>query len=288
ALRRSNLDNGKMNVTLNVSTVKMQSLRMCLGLTFEAHHGKTGVAVPTNPTARDSAWKESHPERPRPLGKGDRRFSMEKKTYHHGDLREALLRAGEEVLRDRGLQSFTLRECARRAGVSHAAPKHHFGDVRGLLTEIAAHGFRHLTRRLRTKLRAAGADLDAQFIATGEAYVSFAEANPEHFRIMFRSDLVDVRSQHLVEAAVETFTELTNVIHRQRGEPEIDADALDDSTASTSVVNDIVIGWSHVHGLAHLKVEGQLTMIPKAALKDAMAIAAVRLGRMLRADAARR
>src|SRR5262249_1737551 len=113
-----------------------------------------------------------------------------KQTYHHGDLKEALVAAGEAVLADRGLQGFTLRECARRAGVSHAAPKHHFGDVRGLLTEIAARGFTHLTRRLRTKLRAAGADLDAQFMATSEAYLGFAEAYPEHFRIMFRSDLI--------------------------------------------------------------------------------------------------
>ena len=70
-----------------------------------------------------------------------------KATYHHGDLKEALLTAAEAVLRDRGLQGFTLRECARRAGVSHAAPKHHFGDVRGVLTEIAARGFAQLNRR---------------------------------------------------------------------------------------------------------------------------------------------
>ena len=63
-----------------------------------------------------------------------------KTSYHHGDLKEALLAAAESVLDDHGLQGFTLRECARRAGVSHAAPKHHFGDVRGVLTEVAARG----------------------------------------------------------------------------------------------------------------------------------------------------
>ena len=117
-----------------------------------------------------------------------------KQTYHHGALKEGLVAAGEAVLADRGLQGFTLRECARRAGVSHAAPKHHFGDVRGLLTEIAARGFAQLTRRLRSKIRTAGDDLDAQFIATVDAYLGFAEAYPEHFRIMFRSDLVDVHA----------------------------------------------------------------------------------------------
>jgi AcrR family transcriptional regulator len=210
---------------------------------------------------------------------------MRSKTpYHHGDLKEALLRAGEEVLRDRGLQGFTLRECARRAGVSHAAPKHHFDDVRGLLSEIAARGFRQLTRRLRSKLRAAGDDLDAQFMATAEAYVGFAEAHPEHFRVMFRSDLVDIESQALKAAALETFTELTNVIRRQRGEPEVDT-ALDECMNSAELVNDILIGWCHIHGYAHLRLEGQLPMVPKGMQKETLHTASRRLGRLIRTDA---
>jgi AcrR family transcriptional regulator len=205
-----------------------------------------------------------------------------KPRYHHGDLKEALVAAGEAVLADRGLQGFTLRECARRAGVSHAAPKHHFGDVRGLLTEIAGRGFAHLTRRLRSKLRAAGADLDAQFFATAEAYLGFAEAYPEHFRIMFRRDLIDVHAPSVTAAARSTFTELTNVIRRQHGLPGIGGDLLELGTMSTDIVNDIVVSWSYVHGLAHLKLEGQLMMIPKEVLKDAMRAAALRLGSMIR------
>jgi AcrR family transcriptional regulator len=211
-----------------------------------------------------------------------RRVDSRKQRYHHGDLKEALVAAGESVLAERGLQGFTLRECARRAGVSHAAPKHHFGDVRGLLTEIAVRGFTQLSRRLRTRLRAAGADLDAQFVATAEAYLGFAEAYPEHFRIMFRSDLVDVYAPDLIRAAQQTFIELTNVIHRQHGEPEIDCDAVELKLMSPHVINDIIIGWSYVHGLAHLKVEGQLAMIPKSVLKDAMTSAALRLGPLMR------
>jgi AcrR family transcriptional regulator len=208
---------------------------------------------------------------------------MKAKTpYHHGDLKEALLTAAESVLDDSGLHGFTLRECARRAGVSHAAPKHHFGDVRGLLTEVAARGFQQLTRRLKTKLRAAGDDLDAQFVATAEAYVGFAEAHPEHFRIMFRSDLVDMQSPSLMSAALATFTEMTNVIRRQRGEPEIGAESLDACMTSAQLINDILIGWSHIHGYAHLKLEGQLAMIPKAAQKDMLATAGRRLARLVR------
>jgi AcrR family transcriptional regulator len=206
-------------------------------------------------------------------------------AYHHGDLKEALLTAAEAVLDDRGLHGFTLRECARRAGVSHAAPKHHFGDVRGVLTEIAARGFHQLNRRLRSKLRAAGADLDAQFAATSDAYVGFAEAHPEHFRIMFRSDLVDVCAPSLMGAALETFTELTNVIRRQRGEPDIDATSLQACMTSTQLINDILIGWCHIHGYAHLKLEGQLTMIPKALQKQMLNTASHRLAMLIRADA---
>jgi AcrR family transcriptional regulator len=224
-----------------------------------------------------------HPRKraPCPAAPDPRRDSR-KRGYHHGDLKEALIAAGEAVLADRGLQGFTLRECARRAGVSHAAPKHHFGDVRGLLTEIAARGFTRLTRRVRTKLRAAGDDLDAQFMATSEAYLGFAEAYPEHFRIMFRSDLIDVYAPTVLAAAHETFKELTNVIHRQHREPELGAELVDLGLMSVHVVNDIALCWSYVHGLAHLKVEGQLAMIPKAVLKDAMVSAALRLGRLMR------
>ena len=207
---------------------------------------------------------------------------MSKTPYHHGDLKEALLVAAEDVLHDRGLQGFTLRECARRAGVSHAAPKHHFGDARGVLTEIAARGFRQLTRRLRTKLRAAGDDLDAQFTATAEAYLGFAEARPEHFRIMFRRDLVDIEAPSIMAAALETFTELTNVIRRQRGEGDIDIDSLDACMTSTQLINDILIGWSHIHGYAHLRLEGQLPMLPKRLQKEMLRTTSHRLAKMIR------
>ena len=190
--------------------------------------------------------------------------STTKSGYHHGDLREALLIAGEDVLQDRGLQGFTLRECARRAGVSHAAPKHHFGNVRGLLTALAARGFTRLTATLRTHLDSARGDLAAEFIATSRGYAQFAANHPEHFRIMFRSDLLDTDAEALFRAAQGTFTELTNVIRRQRSEPEITPDTLFEHITTEALLGDILIGWCHIHGYAHLRVEGQLAMIPPA------------------------
>ena len=81
-----------------------------------------------------------------------------KSSYHHGDLREALLVAAEEILDEEGVQSLTLRACTRRAGVSHAAPKHHFADVAELLSEVAARSFDRLNQILKTARDEAGTD----------------------------------------------------------------------------------------------------------------------------------
>lgn len=205
--------------------------------------------------------------------------------YHHGDLRQALLEAGDAVLREHGLRKFTLRECARRAGVSHAAPKHHFGGVRGLLTEIAAGGFVRLTELLRTHM-ATATDLNEEFAATTHGYLQFAKENPEHFRIMFRCDLIDETSQVLRTAATGTFIELTNVIHRQRGEAEVVPSDGENPRPIRSVTDDIVIGWSHVHGLAHLVLEQQLDMVPESEHAALVDKAARRLSDMLQREAA--
>ena len=186
-------------------------------------------------------------------------------TYHHGDLYTALLTAGEEVLAERGLQGFTMRECARRAGVSHAAPKHHFQDVSGFLTAIAARGFDHLTATLQTHLDKleTGADLAEEFHAVICGYLAFAQTWPEHFRIMFRSDLLHSDSAVLLGSSRHTFLELTNVVLRQRGERELEPELNHsiDFSDRLPLVHDIVIAWSHVHGFAHLRLEGQLVMV---------------------------
>ena len=140
---------------------------------------------------------------------------MSKRAYHHGDLRAALLAAGDAVLGDVGFKGFTMRECARRAGVSHAAPKHHFGDATGFLTALATIGFQRLTETLKEEMAGAN-NLHEEFAATTHAYLKFALRYPEHFRLMFRNDLLDDSSEDLLIASTETFAELTNVILRQR------------------------------------------------------------------------
>ena len=209
----------------------------------------------------------------------------EKTSYHHGDLKNALLAAAAELLQETGLQGFTLRACARRAGVSHTAPQHHFRDVKGLLTAVAERGFERLVATLRQHLEAAKGDLDEEMFATAKAYAGFAASYPEHFRIMFRSDLVDFGAEQLSAPVVATFTELTNVILRQRGEAEIDVVG-GGVEPPPGVVNDIIIGWSHVHGYAHLRLEGQLGMVPEEAHLEHMRLASRRLAQLIRTQAA--
>lgn len=202
-------------------------------------------------------------------------------SYHHGDLRRALLEAADIVLKEQGLQGFTLRACARAAGVSHAAPKHHFGDARGLLTAVAERGFARLVDALVTEIEPVRGDLDAEMIATSSAYIRFAETNPEHFRIMFRTDLTNANPEQPAEPILRTFTELTNIILRQRNEPELGPDemVLDKSDA---LINDIVLGWSYIHGYAHLRLEGGLDMVSEEMHRQQMRVASLRLGHLIR------
>jgi AcrR family transcriptional regulator len=179
--------------------------------------------------------------------------------YHHGDLREALLEAAEALLREEGLAGLTLRACARRAGVSHAAPKHHFADVSTLLSEVAARGFERLTAALETAAEGAGPDPGRRFSAAARTYVTFARQHPAHFRLMFRSDALDVCHGTLAAASARTFAELTGNITRLRGEPDVAPENLADRVQDDALMEDVLLGWSYVHGYTQLLLEGQLS-----------------------------
>jgi AcrR family transcriptional regulator len=208
-----------------------------------------------------------------------------KKSYHHGSLKKSLLAAGDSVLAENGFKGFTLRECARRAGVSHAAPKHHFGDITGFLTELAAIGFDRLTAQLQSSIPKAK-NLDDEFIATVLTYSNFAQEYPEHFRIMFRGDLLHEESERLKLAARETLTELTNVIMRQRDDAEITLDELPDIPKFEDVVADIVIGWCYIHGYAHLMLENKFPVMRKNVEKRIIKASSSRLARLIQKGAA--
>ena len=124
--------------------------------------------------------------------------------YHHGALHEALLKAAETILERDGLSGLTLRAAAREAGVSHAAPTHHFGDMTGLLSELAAAGFRKFGAMMGA---AAATEVSAgdRMDAMGEAYVAFAREHPSMFLLMFRSERLDPARPVLHEAMQNAF-----------------------------------------------------------------------------------
>lgn len=173
------------------------------------------------------------------------------RTYHHGNLRDALVAASVELLAEEGIAGLTLRSAARRVGVSHAAPKNHFGDLRGLLVAVAADGFQRLSMALATAYRdAAHLGAAKALLAVGPAYVAFALAAPGHFRAMFHPSLSDrTASGELDSASRETFALLVGAMRAAREEGTV---------REVDVVEASLSAWSVVHGLATLAVDDQL------------------------------
>src|SRR3954471_15410736 len=114
----------------------------------------------------------------------DMLVGMAKERYHHGDLRRALLVGAAEAIAESGPAALSLRDLARRAGVSHAAPTHHFGDKAGLLTAVAAEGFEQLGKARATPRLASNS-----FPERGVPYIRFAMTRRALFEVMFRPDL---------------------------------------------------------------------------------------------------
>lgn len=174
--------------------------------------------------------------------------------YHHGDLRRALLAAAEAELSEKGVEGFSLRGCAKRAGVSHAAPAHHFGDAAGLLSALTAEGFRRFVATVdRRKADAQATDPRAALIAAGLGYVGFAMANPALFRLMFTSNRPDYADEELEAAARAAFEQLLETVGA--------ADGLSDPLASEAGRHDVAALWSVVHGLSELLLSRRLTFI---------------------------
>jgi AcrR family transcriptional regulator len=179
------------------------------------------------------------------------------RAYHHGDLREALLVAGEEELKENGVEGFTLRGCAKRAGVSHAAPAHHFRDAGALLTALAGVGFARFTAAMDARRSAAPANPRERLIALGLGYVDFATTEPALFRLMFASDRPNFDDPELHRVASGSFAMLVESVAAVRG-----ADPLKDATAML----DVAAAWSMVHGIADLALAGQMKFLDEAGL----------------------
>lgn len=163
-------------------------------------------------------------------------------SYHHGDLPNTLRRAAVDVIDERGLGAFSLREVARRAGVSHTAPAHHFGDVRGLLTAIATEGFETLAALTTER----AADLDdpvERLVAIGIAYVELAGSHAAHCQVMFRTDVVDPDDEALGDAGIAAYTVLEETVRSIIDRESLDVD-LDEATWQC---------WATMQGLVTLQ-----------------------------------
>jgi AcrR family transcriptional regulator len=185
--------------------------------------------------------------------------------YHHGDLRRALLDAALAVLTEADARALTLREVARRAGVTHAAPYRHFTDKEALLAAVAEEGFHTLSEAMRTAMAAASDDPAERLEALGVGYVQFALAHPAHFQVMFGPELGwDEEACTLHEAADGCFALLVESVRAGqsrgmlRGEEPLPL---------------ALLCWSTVHGLATLLVNGNLAHVQEQLPPTAVALA---------------
>ncbi len=180
-------------------------------------------------------------------------------SYHHGDLRRALLAAARQLVAERGVENFTLRQVARLAGVSHAAPYHHFADKAALVAALAEESFVELADALRAPLGDAVGEPLERLQAMGLAYVHFAVSHPAEFRFMFRPELRNsaeqtpgadpAEAQAVERAGLAAYQVLVDgiVACQEAGlSPPGDPGPL------------ALTAWSTVHGLAMLLVDGPL------------------------------
>ena len=175
---------------------------------------------------------------------------IRRRRYHHGNLREALVQAALALVEERGNPEFTLREVARRVGVTHAAPQRHFEDRAALVAAVAEEGFHGLRAHVERVARLTDARDPAQRLhALGVAYVQFAVENPAHFRVMFSAELVDKSRHPSLQAASRAMHDfLVRCIEEgQRQGFFVEGDPLELAFAA----------WSLVHGLAVLLVDGR-------------------------------
>jgi AcrR family transcriptional regulator len=170
-------------------------------------------------------------------------------AHHHGALREALLAEAERVIDTQGLEALSLRSISRAVGVTHAAPSNHFGDLTGLLSELAADGLRRLAQRLQAAIRVAGPGLRDRAHAMARAYLHFAIEHPGMLVLMSRSAHLDPARPALREAmeqASRVLDDFADEIQKAKGVDPVRAAA--ERTALRALI----------HGYSALLVDGRL------------------------------
>ncbi|MGE5248979.1 MAG: TetR/AcrR family transcriptional regulator [Bacteroidota bacterium] len=176
---------------------------------------------------------------------------MPRKTYHHGNLKNALIRAGIEILSSEGVAALSLRRVAAQAGVSHAAPYAHFADKEALIAAISTEGYRRLYERVEAVVAEHQGDPRRQLLEAAWVYVQFALDDPDHFRITL-SGAVEREKEYpaLVELTQKGFQTLVQIVEACQSQGILDAGPPDVMAVSV---------WGLVHGIAVLILDGQVS-----------------------------
>lgn len=178
---------------------------------------------------------------------------MPSKSYHHGDLKNALIQAGVEILSKEGIDGLSLRKVAQRAGVSHNAPYSHFPDKQSLIAAISTEGFKQLYEEMDTAVSTYANDPKRQLQEGAWAYVQFAMNNTDTFKIMF-SGVLEKEKEYpaFVEISQRTFNRVADIVRAcqvagilKPGPPEMTA----------------VSVWGQIHGIISLLLEGQISHV---------------------------
>jgi len=176
---------------------------------------------------------------------------MPSKKYHHGDLKNALIKAGVEILAKEGVDGLSLRKVAQHAGVSHSAPYAHFPDKQSLIAAISTEGFNQLYAELEAAISPYKKNPKKQLIEGAKAYVRFAEKNTDTFKIMFSGVLEKEKDYpSFVEISSKTFKLVVDVIQACQ-----DAGILPTAPADLMAVS----VWGQIHGVLSLALEGQVS-----------------------------
>lgn len=185
--------------------------------------------------------------------------------YHHGDLRRSLIELGEGLLEEKGIEQFTLRECARRAGVSPSAASHHFGSVTGLFTAIATASLDKLCDVQESALAGCADRPQARIHAIGMAYVRYALAHPARFRVAFGQVPLDRGDAALMAAGARALDLLAREIRAARRVKKKPLDGRDLEAR-------LAMAWSAVHGIAQLLIDDYLFVVAPTLEKEAFVV----------------
>jgi AcrR family transcriptional regulator len=167
-----------------------------------------------------------------------------KQSFHHGNLREALLEASLEILDESGVDAITIREVARRTGVSHAAPVNHFKDREALLTEVAVGLYSDLWQSISDGMEKGSAGGFERVEAFAFALIDYGLTTPNRYRMLWRRDLINTKDPRMIEVSDGLYGRLIREISAARKSEEFD-----DHTFAIGL-------WSMAHGYVSLRLEG--------------------------------